>query len=87
LEFEGPLTCAYYTVTVGEADRPPTGWELEGSPDGTNWTTLDQRSRPVFRWDRQLRVFLVEQPQAHRFHRIVIHASEAASIAQVELYG
>ncbi|MDF3298438.1 GH92 family glycosyl hydrolase [Streptomyces tropicalis] len=73
-----------YTLT-SSADRAaaPTGWTLQGSEDGTHWTTLDRRSGEAFAWGRQTRPFTVASPGAHRRYRLVLDG--ASTLAEVEL--
>ena len=73
-----------YTLT-SSADRAqaPTGWKLQGSADGTTWTTLDERSGESFAWDRQTRAFSVKSPGSYAKYRLVLDGEH--TLAEVEL--
>ncbi|WP_282700320.1 GH92 family glycosyl hydrolase [Streptomyces sp. CC219B] len=72
-----------YTLTSSGHEEAPTGWVLQGSADGTEWTDLDRRSGEPFRWDRQTRAFSVADPGAYRHYRLVLDGESA--VAEVEL--
>ncbi|MFF4210260.1 GH92 family glycosyl hydrolase [Streptomyces sp. NPDC001796] len=73
-----------YTLT-SPADRAlaPTGWTLEASEDGTQWTTLDQRSSESFTWDRQTRAFSIPHPGTYAHYRLTF--TKESTLAEVEL--
>ncbi|MER7573501.1 GH92 family glycosyl hydrolase [Streptomyces sp. NPDC126514] len=72
-----------YTLTSSDRTKAPTGWTLQGSSDGTGWTTLDRRTGESFAWDRQTRAFSVGSPGAYDTYRLVLDGE--ASVAEVEL--
>ncbi|MCX4723072.1 GH92 family glycosyl hydrolase [Streptomyces sp. NBC_01306] len=72
-----------YTLTSSDKAKAPTGWKLEGSTDGTKWTTLDQRSGESFGYDKQTRVFSVAHPGTYQKYRLV--STGTATLAEVEL--
>ncbi|MEV0175599.1 GH92 family glycosyl hydrolase [Streptomyces sp. NPDC050803] len=72
-----------YTLTSSGRAEAPTGWVLQGSADGTEWTDLDRRSEEPFRWDRQTRAFGIEDPGSYRHYRLVLDGE--SSLAEVEL--
>ncbi|TJZ49643.1 glycoside hydrolase family 92 protein [Streptomyces piniterrae] len=75
-----------YTLTSADRTTAPTGWRLEGSPDGARWTTLDQRTGQSFTWDRQTRVFALDQPGSYRHYRLVpTTPGGGRTLAEVEL--
>ncbi|GLY66713.1 GH92 family glycosyl hydrolase [Amycolatopsis taiwanensis] len=75
-----------YTLTSGTRGRP-TAWTLDGSPDGHDWTVLDERDGQSFRWPRQTRPFALARPAAYRHYRLCIRSSGGGrlSLAQWEL--
>ncbi|MFF7447927.1 MULTISPECIES: GH92 family glycosyl hydrolase [unclassified Streptomyces] len=87
-EVELPVTkgveAVQYTLT-SPADRvkAPTGWELQGSADGTSWRTVDSRSGERFAWDRQTRAFTVGTPGTYERYRLVLDGE--ATVSEVEL--
>ncbi|KPI10492.1 alpha-1,2-mannosidase [Actinobacteria bacterium OK074] len=75
-----------YTLTSSvDRSAAPSGWVLEGSVDGTHWTTVDTRSGESFAWDRQTRVFSVARPGVYGHYRLVLGGE--STLAEVELLG
>ena len=70
-----PTKVAYYTLTSGSAAGGPAAWSLEGSDDGTHWTTLDTRSGQTFTDRQQTEDFAVASPGDYRDYRLVITAN------------
>ncbi|WP_410622254.1 GH92 family glycosyl hydrolase [Amycolatopsis sp. cmx-8-4] len=82
-----PRDVTMYTLTSGTRRGDPSAWTLEGSDDGTDWTTLDERTGELFRWRRQTRPFVLATPAAHARYRLRITATRGhrATLAQWEL--
>ncbi|MFE6363973.1 GH92 family glycosyl hydrolase [Streptomyces sp. NPDC057806] len=78
-----PAEAVQYTLTSSDRTKAPTGWTLQGSSDGTGWTTLDRRTGESFAWDRQTRAFSVGSPGTYDTYRLVLDGE--ASVAEVEL--
>ena len=82
-------TVKTYTITNGAAGTAaPTGWTLEGSHDGTAWTTLDTQSGVTFAWNTQTMPFHVDNADAYSHYRLKITGTTTgagATIAEVEL--
>jgi hypothetical protein len=80
---------AFYTLTSATtADQDPKSWQLQGSTDGTHWTTLDSRSGQVFSDRLQTRPFEIAHPGAYSSYRLVVSANaggSSTSLAEVEL--
>ncbi|MBJ7903939.1 GH92 family glycosyl hydrolase [Streptomyces sp. DSM 110735] len=75
-----------YTLTSpADHTKAPTGWTLQGSTDGTTWTTLDKRSGESFAWDRQTRAFSIAKPGSYPKYRLVLDGE--STLAEVELLG
>jgi hypothetical protein len=47
-DFPAPEKISYYTLTSGSVAGDPAAWRLQGSNDGSTWTTLDTRSGRTF---------------------------------------
>jgi len=58
-----------YTLTSGSAKGDPSDWRLQGSRDGTTWTTLDTRHGQTFPWRTQTRPFAVAHPALPHLRR------------------
>lgn len=82
-----PRELTIYTLTSGDRSGDPSAWVLEGSDDGTDWTTLDERADEQFRWRRQTRPFVLATPAAHTRYRLRITATRGrrTTLAQWEL--
>ncbi len=80
---------AFYTLTSATtAGQDPKSWQLQGSTDGTHWTTLDSRSDEVFSDRLQTRPFEIAHPGAYSSYRLVVSANSggsSTSLAEVEL--
>ncbi|MGW5253115.1 GH92 family glycosyl hydrolase [Streptomyces sp. NPDC004012] len=84
LPVASPTKAVQYTLTSpADHTKAPTGWTLQGSADGTRWTTLDQRSDGAFSWDRQTRAFSIPHPGSYAHYRLVLNT--ASTLAEVEL--
>ncbi|MBM9507650.1 GH92 family glycosyl hydrolase [Actinacidiphila acididurans] len=85
---QGGKKVTFYTLTSGTtAGQDPAGWQLQGSTDGTHWTTLDTRAGQTFTDRLQTRPFQVAHPGTYTSYRLVVTAggSQATSLAEVEL--
>lgn len=78
-----------YTLTSGATGSVrPKSWTLEGSNDGSTWTTVDTRTDETFTWDKQTRAFQVTGSQKFKQFRLKITATTTgagATIAELEL--
>ncbi len=63
-----------YTFTSGDDanGRDPNAWELLGSNDGVNWTTVDRRQSEIFANRLMTRRFNVAYPVAYTHYRLKI---------------
>ncbi len=80
----------YYTLTSGVVAGDPTAWRLQGSYDGTTWTTVDERSGQTFPSRLQTRPFKVTKPGAYKYYRVAVTANTgeaSTTLAEVELLG
>ena len=64
------------------ATRDPVQWTFQGSTDGTNWVTLDERSEEDFEIRYQHRYFDFENDTAYSYYRLNLN-TDAATIMQV----
>ncbi len=81
---------SYAVTSANDApERDPRNWTLEGSNNGTNWTTVDTRSNETFSARFQRRVFTVASPGTFSSYRLNVSANQSGSIlqlAELELY-
>ena len=77
---------ARYTLTSGnDADqRDPRDFSVQGSNDGTTWTTLDERSGESFTERGQTRAFdLDETSEPYLHYRLEITANQSGRLVQL----
>jgi alpha-L-fucosidase 2 len=82
----GAAPVTSYALTSGndKPERDPRSWELAGSTDGHNWTTLDRRTeQPPFADRLQEMTFPVDNRFAYRFYRLSILANQGATQTQL----
>ncbi|GGL01303.1 hypothetical protein GCM10012284_39830 [Mangrovihabitans endophyticus] len=82
----GQATVRQYTLTSANdyAERDPKSWTLQGSNDGSSWTTLDTRSNVDFAFRRQTRAFVIPgSPGAYSRYRLQITANHGATMTQL----
>ncbi len=89
-----PVAVAAYTFTSTPENRPdrdPKTWEMSGSDDGANWTTLDRRaSQPAFEKRGDTKSFAVTSPRPFRRYRLTFTANQGGShfqLAEIGLSG
>ncbi|MEE4540630.1 GH92 family glycosyl hydrolase [Streptomyces sp. V4-01] len=79
----------FYTLTSAtNAAQDPKSWTLQGSTDGSNWTTLDTRTNESFPNRLQTRPFKITTPGSYSGYRLVVSAGNGDSrtaLAEVEL--
>lgn len=77
-----------YAITVSvETSRAPTAWQMQGSNDGTNWTTLDTQSGVTSWSDPETKTFTVTgNTTGFWMYRLYITGSNGSNPAVSELY-
>ncbi|MCB9283092.1 MAG: discoidin domain-containing protein [Lewinellaceae bacterium] len=81
-----------YAITSGDdvPERDPKNWMVQGSNNGTNWTTLDQRSGQDFSKRREKRIFALSEPAAFSQYRLYItqnHGDGSIQLQELEFIG
>jgi len=71
------MTATKYTIVSGNdmPERDPKSWELLGSNDGKNWTSLDKRTDERFTSRFQARDFKLATGQAFSKYKLVVTES------------
>jgi predicted alpha-1,2-mannosidase len=80
-----PAAVATYALTsAGDApDRDPAAWMLQGSTDGSAFTTVDTRTAQTWT-DRGVRnTYTVATPTAYAYYRLAISAPQAGTLLQL----
>lgn len=91
-QLTGAVAVKQYTLTSAndEPTRDPKDWTLQGSNDGTTWTTVDTRANVDFADRRQTRPFTVTGSAAYSRYRLTItanHGATATQLAELQLLG
>lgn len=97
LQYDFAGTAAYkvtaYSVTSANDDpaRDPRNWQLQGSNDGTNWTTVDTRSGITFASRFQTNTYSIANNTAYQMYRLNITANNGSGsllqLAELQLFG
>jgi predicted alpha-1,2-mannosidase len=74
-----PAKVAYYTLTSGSVAGDPAAWTLQGSNDGTQWTTLDTRSGQAFADRQETEDFAIARPGDYRDYRLEVTANSGTA--------
>ena len=84
-KLDAPLTVNSYALTSGndEPKRDPADWQLQGSADGSTWTTIDSQTGQTFEKRGQTRVYAVASPQPFTYYRLNVTANGGADIVQL----
>lgn len=74
-----------YTITSGNdaPERDPKDFNLQGSDDGTTWTTIDSRSGETFPGRNLTRTFNLAAEAEYSYYRLNITSISGASLIQV----
>ena len=85
-------TVKLYTLTSGNdfPGRDPKSWTLQGSNNGTTWTTLDTRTGQDFPWRHQTRAFAITNTLSYSQYRLQVtenHGDVNTQLAEWELLG
>jgi glucose/arabinose dehydrogenase/type 1 glutamine amidotransferase len=86
-----PVAVSSYSLTSANDhdERDPKNWQLQGSNDGTTWTTIDTRTGEVFPERFQTRKFQFSNTTVYAHYRLNITANGSGGLIQLadlELY-
>ncbi|UYQ94533.1 fibronectin type III domain-containing protein [Chitinophaga horti] len=72
-----PSLVTQYAVTsaADNPDRDPMNWVLDGSNDGVNWTSLDQRFGQFFNARLERQLFTIATPGTYKQYRLIAFAT------------
>lgn len=75
IQYEAPtaITVGSYALSSGSGlDAAPSAWTIQGSNDGTNWTTLDERSDETFSSTYEQKAYDIptEKVQPYKYFRL-----------------
>lgn len=85
LAFAKPKKMDAYTITSGNdaPERDPKDFNLQGSNDGSTWTTIDTRSGEIFLGRNEKRTFNLNAEAEYSFYRLNITAINGAGLIQI----
>jgi len=91
IQFPTAITLGKYVVTGSFTVCSPVDWTLEGSPDATNWVTLDTQSNIIWNADSEDKTFTLPVPLGpYKNFRITVTKSNILSqpvgIIELELW-
>ncbi|MFZ4260645.1 fasciclin domain-containing protein [Sphingobacterium sp. HJSM2_6] len=70
---EPSISNAYTLTSANDApERDPADWIIQGSNDGSNWTTLDSRAGEQFTGRFQQRVFWINNTVPYKHYRLTV---------------
>jgi hypothetical protein len=81
-----------YTVTSANdaSDRDPKNWNLQGSNDGSNWTTVDSQNNQFFGNRFEVKTFNIGNTTAYKQYRLSVTANSGSGLLQIgeiQLFG
>ncbi|MDM7831002.1 GH92 family glycosyl hydrolase [Cellulomonas edaphi] len=84
-QLSAPQTVKVYSLTSANdaPERDPKAWTLQGSADGTSWTTLDTRTGVDFADRGTTQTFTVATPGEYLYYRLDISANHSGGLLQL----
>jgi hypothetical protein len=78
-------TITTYAITSANdfAERDPRNWTLQGSNNGSTWTTVDTRSNETFSARFERRVFTVASSGNYSAYRLNVTSNQSGTILQL----
>ncbi|MEN0130790.1 MAG: glycoside hydrolase domain-containing protein, partial [Brevundimonas sp.] len=78
-------TVKAYSLTSADdaAGRDPKAWQVQGSNDGADWTTVDTQSNVTFTNRFQTQTFTVATPGSYLYYRLNITQNSGDSLTQL----
>ncbi|MEO8614162.1 MAG: glycoside hydrolase N-terminal domain-containing protein [Luteolibacter sp.] len=79
-----PLTTYTFTTANDSPERDPHTWELSGSQDGQQWTSLDRHdNEPAVAQRREARTYTFKNQTAYRYYRVTFLTTLGSSKLQL----
>src|SRR3954470_12193083 len=80
-----PVTVVDYALSSANdsAERDPRDWELQGSHDGSAWTTVDTQTGQDFSERFQTKQYDVATPGSYEYYRLNITANHGDGLVQL----
>jgi predicted alpha-1,2-mannosidase len=85
VRFPEPVAIVHYALTSANdaPARDPRNWQLQGSHDGSTWTTLDTRTNQSFGARFETKEYQFENDTAYEYYRLNITAIQSGSTVQL----
>ncbi|MDR6565152.1 T9SS type A sorting domain-containing protein [Chitinophaga ginsengisegetis] len=86
----GYVVKSYRITSANDApERDPMNWTLQGSADGSSWTTIDSRSNEDFPYRNQTRIFNINNNTGYTFYRLNLsnNTGTMLQLSEIELFG
>jgi hypothetical protein len=93
IQYQAPASyiVTNYTITAANdfPERDPLSWTLQGSNNGSNWTTIDTRSNEDFPNRFQTRAFSFSNSTGYTYYRFNMNNNSGTvlQLAEIELFG
>jgi CxxC motif-containing protein (DUF1111 family) len=91
LQVSEPYVVTRYTLTSANdsPERDPLNWTLQGSNNGSTWTTIDSRSNEDFPNRFQTREFTFNNSAGYSYYRFNLQNNSGSilQLAEIELFG
>ncbi|MGW0582736.1 alpha-1,2-mannosidase [Streptomyces sp. NPDC002920] len=81
--FAHPVAVYRLTSANDASDRDPRDWKLEGSHDGSHWTTVDSRTDESFRGRYETKEYSVASPALFPRYRLSIDRNNGSDMTQL----
>ena len=93
VQYQAPSQYVVTSYTISSAndfpERDPLSWTLQGSNNGSSWTTIDTRTNEDFPSRLQRRVFSFTNSTAYQYYRFNMsnNSGSILQLAEIELFG
>ena len=82
---EDTYAISRYTVTSANDEplRDPKNWNLQGSNDGLNWTTVDSQNNQYYGGRFETKTFNISNTTAYKQYRLNVTANNGSTLLQI----
>jgi hypothetical protein len=93
IQYQAPSAYVVKGYTISSAndapERDPLNWTLQGSTNGSSWTTIDTRANQDFPGRLQKRIFKFNNTAAYQYYRFNLsnNSGTILQLAEIELFG
>jgi len=93
IQYRAPSSYIVKGYTISSAndapERDPLNWTLQGSANGSSWTTIDTRANEDFPGRLQKRIFRFNNTAAYQYYRFNLsnNSGTILQLAEIELFG